>query len=84
LAIERQELLAVLEHEYRAIKRTGRSVRPDDRLRQDLGIDSLTAQELLAALEDRYGLALLGNPRLLKVRTVNDLVELLVAEGAAA
>jgi acyl carrier protein len=40
-------------------------------------MDSLLAQELLAALEDRYDVELLGDPRLMEVRTIGDLVDVL-------
>lgn len=77
MAIERGEMLAEFEREYRELKGTTRSVRPADRLEEDLGIDSLIAQELLAALEDRYELDLIGDGRLMKVRTVDDLLDVL-------
>jgi acyl carrier protein len=51
-------------------------VRPDDRL-DLLGIDSLLAQELLASLEDTYGIDLMQDERLMKVRTVDDLLDVL-------
>jgi acyl carrier protein len=70
------ELLKEFESEYRELKRTSRAVRPADRL-DELGIDSLLAQELLAAIEDRYGVDLMNDERLLKVRTVDELLDVL-------
>lgn len=87
MAVDRTEILAAFEREYRELKATTRSVRPGDRL-DGLGIDSLLAQELLAALEDRYGIDLMSDPRLMRVETVDDLLDLLedyvarLAQGA--
>lgn len=77
MAVERQEVLAEFERYYRELKGTSRAVRPEDRL-DLLGIDSLLAQELLAEIEDTYGIELMGDERLLKVRTVDDLLDVLV------
>ncbi len=69
--------MGVLEEEYAALKGGVRTVSPDDRLDDDLGIDSLLAQELLAALEDRLDVELIGEARLLEVKTAGQLVDLL-------
>ena len=71
------EVLRALEKIYLGIKRVRRDLRPDDRIAEDLGIDSLDAIELLVALENRYGVQLVDNPRAAGVVTVEDLVALL-------
>ena len=85
MAIDRMQLLRAFEREYRELKDSSRSVRPEDRF-EALGIDSLLAQELLAQLEDEYGIDLFGDERLMKVRTVGELLDVLedhVPESAA-
>lgn len=75
----RAEILTQFETTYRELRGTQRSIRAEDRLVEDLAIDSLLAQELLFTLEDRLGLELLGNPQLTSVQTVNDVVEAIIA-----
>jgi acyl carrier protein len=72
-------LLEAMAEEYRELKGTRRLVRAGDRLDADLDIDSLLAQELLAGLEDRFGIELIGDPRLVDVRTAGDLVDVIAA-----
>ncbi len=74
---DHDELLSVLQEEYSALKGGVRTLSLDDRIQEDLSMDSLLAQELLAALEDRYDVELLGDPRLMEVRTIGDLVDVL-------
>jgi acyl carrier protein len=76
LKTERERLLEEFERYYREFKDTMRSVRPEDELDR-LGIDSLLAQELLAELEDNHEVDLMRDVRLLKVRTVSDLLDVL-------
>jgi acyl carrier protein len=83
LTVDREELLAAFEREYRELTGRTRSIRPTDRLDADLTIDSLLGQELLAALEDNYGIDLIGRPGLSGVRTVEDVLELVEREMAA-
>jgi acyl carrier protein len=73
------DLLEAMAQEYRELKGTARVVRAGDRLDVDLDIDSLLAQELLAGLEDRFGIELIGDPRLVDVRTAGDLVDVIAA-----
>lgn len=73
----REELLPVVEELYQEAKCSPRTLRPDDRLEEDLGIDSLSAMELLSALEDRYEVNLVNDPRTTQVTTVADLTDLL-------
>ncbi|MBP1599419.1 MAG: acyl carrier protein [Acidobacteria bacterium] len=61
------------------------NIPPDARLREDLGVDSLTAVEIVWEIEEKFGMEL---PRELEtsVRTVKDLVDFVagkVAAGAA-
>ena len=71
------EVLAALEEIYLSIKRVRRELRPSDRIVADLGIDSLDAVELLVALENRYDVRLVENPRAASLSTVGDLVAFL-------
>jgi len=72
--IQNAELLEFFEEQYR---RGGsrRSIRLGDRLYDDLAIDSLFASELLVALEDRFDLELLHDPRMWMVATVGELFD---------
>ena len=74
MEIDREGLRAEFERHYQDYKGASRAVRPDDRL-DLLGIDSLMGQQLLADLEDTYGIVLLQDERLLKARTVSDVLD---------
>ena len=85
--IEQAELLHFVRDEYRRARGTRRDVRPSDRLKADLDVDSMLVSEMLVALEDRYDLRLLHDPRVWTVVTVSDLlgvIVLLEAEQQAA
>ncbi len=71
--------LGFLEETFRALKGVERGIRLSDNIRHDLGIDSLDAVELILAVEDRYGVRLVDNPRIAQVETVGQLLDL-VAE----
>ncbi len=71
------DVMQVLDETYLSIKRVRRELRPQDRIVEDLGIDSLAAIELMVALESRYNVQLVDNPRVAAVVTVQDLVALL-------
>jgi acyl carrier protein len=71
------ETLTALEEVYAQVKRVQRDLRPTDRIIQDLEIDSLATLEILLALEERFGVALVDNPRAATITTVGDLVGLL-------
>jgi acyl carrier protein len=73
--IQNDELLGFFEEQYRQARSSRRDIRPSDRLYDDLSIDSLLANELLIALEDRYDLRLLHDPRVWKVATVGELLD---------
>jgi acyl carrier protein len=77
--IQNTELLEFFEEQYRLGRDSRRSIRLGDRLYDELGIDSLLASELLVALEDRYDLELLHDPRVWKVATVGELLDLVRA-----
>jgi acyl carrier protein len=79
LTSEYYELLATIELLYRKLTGTDRDVRPDDRLREDLAIDSLGAVELLVGIEDTCGVVLLDDPRTFEITTVGDLLALVAA-----
>ena len=74
--IPSSERLANFERHYRRGRNSRRSVRLNDRLYDDLGIDSLLASELLVALEDDFGVQLLHDPRVWQIGTVGALLEL--------
>ncbi|MFI0815293.1 acyl carrier protein [Streptomyces sp. NPDC021098] len=71
------ETLTALEEVYAQVKRVQRDLRPTDRIIQDLEIDSLATLEILLALEERFGVALVDNPKAAGITTVGDLVGLL-------
>ena len=74
--IDNAELLAFFEEEYRGEYGTRRDIRPVDRLHDDLGVESLFVTELLVALEDMHELRLLHDPRVWKVKTVGEMLDL--------
>jgi acyl carrier protein len=75
--MQNTELLEFFEECYRRARGSRRDIRRDDRLYEDLGVDSLLANELLVALEDRYELRLLHDPRVWQVTTVGQLLDLI-------
>jgi acyl carrier protein len=74
--IQNTELLDFFEEQYRSARGSRRSIRLSDRMYDGLGIDSLLASELLVALEDRYDVHLLHDPRVWKVAEVGELLNL--------
>ena len=79
MKIDRTTLLAEVESIYREVRGGIRTLHPEDLLEEDLDIDSLLAIEILIALEDRHGIELVGDARSTRLRTVDDLVELLAS-----
>ena len=75
---DRARILDAVEAAYQDIKQTSRNLRGDERLYDDLDIDSLTAMELLVQLENEQDLDLVNDPRTARLKTVDDLVDLLV------
>jgi acyl carrier protein len=79
--IDNALLLDFFEEQYRHARGSRRSVRLEDRLYDDLGIDSLLANELLVALEDHHDLRLLHDPRVWGANTVGELLDVVSAIG---
>lgn len=75
---DRAQILDAVETAYQDIKQTSRNLRGEERLYDDLDIDSLTAMELLVQLENDQGLDLVNDPRTARLKTVDDLVDLLI------
>jgi acyl carrier protein len=71
------DILVALEEVYAQIKKVSRELRPTDRIVRDLDIDSLATLEILLALEERFGVRLIEDPRVARIDTVADLVGLL-------
>lgn len=73
------EIGAFIEDTYQQIRKVRRELRPDDKIADDLGIDSLHAIDMIAALEARFQIALFSDPRTGSVRTVGELTELVAS-----
>jgi acyl carrier protein len=77
--ISNNEITAVLEDIYFAIKHRRRELRPQDRIVEDLAVDSLDAVDLMVALEQRYDIQLIDDPQAADVVTISDLMDLLTS-----
>jgi acyl carrier protein len=77
-------MMARLQAVYETARGPGRTLRGDDRLADDLGIDSLQLMEMLASLEEQLGIEIVGDPRLFEITTVDDLVDLLAHHAAGS
>ncbi len=73
------DVIVLLERVYREVRGIRRDLRPGDSLRDDLGLDSLAAVDLLRAVEEELGLDLAGDDRVLEVQTVSDVVALVLS-----
>jgi acyl carrier protein len=73
------DVLATLEEEYSRIKRVRRDLRPSDRIVADLRIDSISAIEMLVRVEDLLGIAVVADPRIAGIVTVQDILDLVTA-----
>ncbi len=71
------QYLSAVEEIHAQIKKVRRELRPTDHIVRDLEIDSLATLELLLALEDRFEVTLLDDPRTAGVETIGDLLALL-------
>ncbi|MGW2279220.1 phosphopantetheine-binding protein [Streptomyces sp. NPDC001770] len=71
------DVITAMEEIYHQIKRIRRDLRREDRIVQDLEVDSLAALELLLALEERFGVHLVDNLRAAQVPTVGALADLI-------
>jgi acyl carrier protein len=76
-------LLPTVERVYAEVRGAPRDLRPADSLRDDLGLDSLAAAELLTALEEELGLSLIEDERVPGVRTVGDVLAILTTAPRA-
>ncbi len=76
-------MLAALEEIYAQIKRVHRELAPTDRIVADLGVDSLATLEMLLALEERFGIALVDNPAVARIDTIAELVALITEVAGA-
>jgi acyl carrier protein len=76
--IQQDDFLSFFQEQYRRARGSSRDIRPTDRLVDGLGIDSLLASELLIALEDRFGVMLLHDPRAWQLTTVQELLDLVL------
>jgi acyl carrier protein len=76
-------LLATVERVYAEVRGVRRDLRPADGLRDDLGLDSLAAAELLTALEEELGLSLIDDERVPGARTVGDVLAILATPPRA-
>jgi acyl carrier protein len=61
---------------------TDRLIRPNDHIQNDLGLDSLGVMELVADIEDRFGVTI-PNEILSDIATVEDVARALVKLKAA-
>lgn len=77
------ELIEALERSYARFKPFRRKLAREDRLTEDLGLDSLDAVEMFADIEDEFGVDLTDDEAALKVRTVGELVDVLTRLTAA-
>lgn len=75
-SIDDQELLALLQKAYREVKRDSRELSLDNRLAEDLEIDSLEAIDILSVVEEATGKAIIDQLNLEFDRpvTVEDIV----------
>lgn len=78
-----QGLMATLQELHDELRGPGHALSPQDRLADDLGIDSLQMMEILVALEERLGVEIVGDPRVFDMTTVDDLLGLLHALRAS-
>jgi len=83
MSIDEDAVLDVVQDKYRALMRVDRDVRRSDRLIEDLGIDSLSAMEIFVTLEDTFDTTLTDGGSLESVRTVQDLIAVVVTSHAA-
>jgi acyl carrier protein len=60
-----------------------RTIRPNDHIQNDLGLDSLGVMELVADIEDRFAVTI-PNEVLSDIATVDDVARALVKLGSAA
>lgn len=71
---DEHSLLQLLERIYFDVCDLRRDLRANDRLSEDLGMDSLAAAELLTALEEELDISIIDDTRITSVRTVADVL----------
>lgn len=71
-------VLLAIEEIFHEVTGWTRQLRPEDRLEEDLSIDSVIAVQVIGELEDRYEVDLLGRSELRGMQQVGDLVRLVV------
>lgn len=57
------------------------NIKPESRIIEDLGADSLDVVEIAMAIEDEFDIHVLGEDELENIKTVNELVELIDSKG---
>jgi acyl carrier protein len=72
--LEREFLALVARHVP-----AGLEVSTESTVTGDLGLDSLTVMELIAEVEERFGIAI-ADERLMEMRTVGDVLRLIASE----
>lgn len=72
-------VLAFLERVYEQVKGVRRDLRREDRIGEDLGIDSIASLELVMELEEEFGLELAADGRLTEVVTIGDLIDVVLS-----
>jgi acyl carrier protein len=71
-----QPVLEGIRQTYEKITGSTRGLHVDDRISEDLDLDSLAALELLVDIEERFQIRIFDDPRAQKLATVGDLVAL--------
>jgi len=81
-----EQLLALLQAAYAKVSGGSLRLCREQHIVDQLGLDSLQRMELVHDLEQALEIEIVGEQRLLEVKTVGDLVDLLVAltDGMAA
>lgn len=69
--------IALFEDIYAEVKGVRRTIRPTDRLIDDLGVDSLDVMEILIVIEEHYGVLLQESTKLRRDATVADVLAML-------
>lgn len=81
MRVDEPTVLRFLEGVYEDVKGVRRDLRRDDRIETDLGIDSIAAMEMVIALEEQFGVQLADDGRIADVRTIGDLIDVVLAPG---
>lgn len=58
------------------------SINDNSRIEEDLGIDSMGATDMVFSLEDEFCISI-SDSELFKIKTVNDIVELIIRKNKA-